>query len=129
MKLTWKDAINSLLVVAGGAIVYAKFYGYSWSGLGSWQGAVAWLAVIGVLMFAFSSFNFSNRSILNVGEMVLGILAIGLIIVGVIMTSEFAFYSLAVVLGVLWLTDTARHARHSLLHDDTTSLHRHAPAH
>ena len=128
MKLTWRDAIDTVLVIAAGAIVYAKYYSYSWAGLGTWSGAVAWLAVIGLLMFAFSSFEFSNRSILNVGEMIFGFAAVVLAIAGVIMTSRFVFYALAVVLGALWLVNTARHIRHSLI-GGGTATHHHAPAH
>jgi hypothetical protein len=129
MKLSWRDLINTMLVVAGGSIVYAKYYNYSWAGLGSWWGAVAWLAIIGLVMFALSSFNFVNRSILNIGEMILGVLAVILAIVGVIMTSQFVFYSLAVVLGVVWVVDTARHARHSIIGGGTTTYHHAAPVH
>jgi hypothetical protein len=132
MKLSWKDTINTLLAIGGGTIVYAKFYSYTWAVITSWRSAVAVLAVTGLLMFAFSSFNFANRSMLNVSEMVLGVVAIGLAIVGVIVTSQFVFYSLAIVLGVEWLVDTARHARHSWIGDEgygTTTFHHHAHVH
>ncbi len=132
MKLSLKDVINALLAIGGAAVVYAKFYSYSWSVIGSWRSAVAVLALIGLVMFAFSSFNFANRSILNVTEMMLGVVAIGLVIVGVIMTSQFVFYSLAIVLGLEWLVDTARHARHSWIGEEgygTTTFHHHAHVH
>lgn len=132
MKLSWKDFVTTLLAVAGGAVVYAKFYDYSWAGIGSWRSAVAALALTGILMFAFSSFNFANHSILNVSEMLLGVVAVGLALTGMIATSEPIFYILAVFLGVSWLVDTARHARHSWIGDEgagTTTFHRHAHVH
>ena len=132
MKLSWKDVINTLLAIGGGAIVYAKFYSYSWAMVGSWRSSVAALAIIALLMFAFSSFNFSNRSILNVTEMVLGSVAVVLAVIGVFMTSQFVFYSLASVVGLAWLIDTARHARHSWIGDEgygTTTFHHHVAAH
>ena len=132
MKLSWRDIVTTILALAGGAVVYAKFYNYSWALIGSWRSAVAVLAGIGVLMFAFSAFDFANRSILNVSEMLTGIVAIGLAITGMIATSEPIFYILAVLLGVLWLVDTARHARHSWIGDEgigTTTFHRHAHVH
>jgi len=132
MRLTWKDTINTLLAIGGGAIVYAKFYSYTWAVIGSWRSAVAVLALIGLLMFAFSSFNFANRSILNITEVVLGSLAIVLAIVGMITTSQFVFYSLATVLGLIWLVDTARHVRHSWIGDEgygTTTFHHQAHVH
>ena len=129
MKLFWKDLITTLLVIAGGAIVYAKYYNYAWSGIQSWRGAVGWLAVVGLLMFLYSSFSFANRSILNVTEMVLGAAAIVLAVVGGIITSEAVFYSFAAVLGVLWLINIARHVRHSFIGRGTTPTHHHAHAH
>lgn len=132
MKLSWRDIVTTLLALAGGAVVYAKFYDYSWAVIGSWRSAVAVLAAIGVLMFAFSAFDFANRSILNIGEMVVGVAAIGLAVTGMIFASSTVFYSLAVALGVLWLVDTARHARHSWIGDEgmgTTTFHHHAHVH
>jgi|SRR3989344_6920648 len=132
MKLSWRDFVTALLAIAGGAIVYAKFYNYSWAVIGSWRSAVAVLAGIGVLMFAFSAFNFANHSILNIGEMLVGLIAIGLALTGMIATSSPIFYILAVTLGVLWLVDTTRHARHSWIGDEgvgTTTFHRHAHVH
>lgn len=130
MKLTWRDIVTSLLVIAGGAVVYAKFYSYTWAVIGgSWRNAVAALAILGLAMVAVTGFELANHSWLNMGEMVLGLIAAGLIIAGLIVTNHVVFYSLAVVLGVLWLVSTARHARHSILHNGTTTLHYHASAH
>jgi len=129
MKLTWRDIVTAALAVAGGAVVYAKFYDYSWAMIGSWRSSVAVLAIAGLAMFAFSGFDFANRSILNIGEIFLGIVAIGLALTGMVVASEPVFYSFAAILGILWLVDTARHARHSLLHEGTTSFHRHVPVH
>lgn len=129
MKLSWRDLVTTGLALFGGAVVYAKFYDYSWALLGSWRSAVAVLTVTGLAMFAFSKFNFSNMSWMNLTEMLLGLIAAGLAITGMIATSEPIFYILAVVLGVLWLMDTARHVRHSLIHEDTTSFHHHVPVH
>jgi hypothetical protein len=132
MKLSQRDIVTTILALAGGAVVYAEYYNYSWALIGSWRSAVAVLAGIGVLMFAFSAFDYTNRSILNIGEMILGAIAIGLALAGMIAISSAIFYSLAAVLGVLWLVDTARHARHSWIGDEgmgTTTFHRHAHVH
>lgn len=130
MKLSWRDLVTTGLAIFGGTVVYAKFYDYSWAVVSSWRSAVAVLALTGLAMFAFSRFNFSNRSILNEVEMVLGVIAIGLAITGMVFVSQPIFYILAAALGILWLIDTARHVRHSLVHEDTTSsYHHHASAH
>ncbi len=129
MKLSWRDMVTTAFMLAGGAIVYAKFYEYSWAVIGSWRSAVAVIAAAGLGMFLFSRFDFSNFSILNIVEMLVGFLAIGAALAGMLVTSELAFYSLAVALGVLWLLDTARHLRHSMIDEGTTSYHHHVPAH
>ncbi len=129
MKLSWRDAVTAVLVISGAAIVYAKFYEYSWAVIGSWRSAVAVLAGLGLVMLLVTGFDTENKSWLNIGEMVFGLVAAGLAVIGMIVTSSFVFYSLASVLGALWIVSTARHIRHSLLHDDTTSFHHHAPVH
>lgn len=132
MKLTWRDIVTTLLALAGGAVVYAKYYSYSWSFIGSWRSAAAVLALAGVLLFAFNSFSFANRSILNITEMVLGSVAIVLALIGMFVVNHAVFYGLAATLGTLWLLDTARHARHSFIGDEgmgTTNFHHHAPVH
>jgi hypothetical protein len=129
MKLSWKDLVTTLFVTLGGSVVYAKFYDYSWAGIGSWRSAVAALAVVGVGMFAFSRFKFDNFSWLNSGEMLLGLVAIVLAFSGMISTSEVIFYTLAATLGVFWLTDTARKIRHSLIDHENTTLGHHLTAH
>lgn len=127
MKLSWRDIITTLLALAGGAIVYAVFYDYTWNLIDSLRSAVAILAVIGVAMFAFSDFDFSNRSILNVTEMILGLTVVGLAIAGMLITSEALFYITAATIGTVWLVDTARHVYHSMAHD--TGYHHPAPTH
>ena len=131
MKLSWKDSITTLALIFGALITYAKFYSFSWAVIGSWRSSVAVVALAGLIMFAFSSFNFANRSILNIAEMVMGLAAIVLAITGVIMHSSFVFYALAIVLGVEWLVDTARHIRHSYIDTEETNTfhHHHAHAH
>ncbi len=128
MKLKWQDLITTLLVIVGGVIVYAKFYSYNWAIIGSWRSATTLLLIVGFLMFLFSRFNFANLSILNVSEMVLGVVAILMAVWGIFVVNHFVFYGLATVLGVLWLIDTARHARHGTI-SSTPPYNRHAPIH
>lgn len=127
MKLSWTDLVTTLFVLSGGAVVYAKFYNYSWAVIGSWRSATAVLAGLGLGMFAFSRFNFRNFSLLNMGELLVAAVAIGLAITAMIVTSEPMFYILASMLGALWLVDTARHFYHNLV--DTSTFGHHVPVH
>ncbi len=129
MKATWRDLVTAALSISGGAIVWAKFYEYSWAVIGSWRSAVAVLLGLGVGIFLFSSFDFSNLSWLNMAEMVLGMVAVGVAIAGMIVTSAPLFYITAGVIGAAWLTDTVRHIRHSFMHDTSTTFHGHAQVH
>ena len=125
MKLTWRDTISTILVICGGAVVYAKYYNYSWAVISSWRSATLVLAGIAVLMFLVNNFNFANRSLLNIAEMFLGIAAIVLAVYGALVISHTVFYALAAVMGAFWLIDTARHARHSMHSEGGTNTLRH----
>ncbi len=127
MKLSWRDIVTTLLVFGGGTIVYSKYYNYSWSIINSWKIALLVLAIGGILIYAFNNFDFTNLSILNIGQMMLGVAATAITIIGLFSRSRTMFYSLAIVLGVVWLVDIARHLRHSIIGDDRTSTIHHAP--
>lgn len=132
MKLSWRDFVTTLLAVAGGAVVYAKFYEFPWAVIGSWRSAVAVLAGIGVLGLALSAFSFANRSALNVGQMLLIGAALVLAIIGMAVTSSAIFYILATILGILWLVNTTRHAWHSWVEEedmDSPTFHTHGHVH
>lgn len=131
MKLSWRDIITSLLVIGGGAIVWAKYYSYSWAMVGSWRSATAIIALGGVLLFAFTNFDFNNFSIANVIEMILGGAGLVLAVWGMTVVSHAVFYSLAATLGVTWLIDIARHVRHTAVEGGTqgSSTTHAAPVH
>lgn len=129
MKLSWRDIATTALAIFGGAIVYAKFYDYSWAVIGSWRSAVAVLALTGIAMALLSAFDVTNRSILNITEMILAVVAIGVAAVGVIITSPVLFYTLAGLIGVVWLIDTGRHVYHSVTEEGEITTSRHAPVH
>jgi len=132
MRLSWRDFVTTVLAISGGAIVYAKFYEYSWAMIGSWRSAAAMLTGIGLLMVIFSAFDVSNGSVLNMGEMLAGIFALLIALIGISVTSSPVFYILATTLGVMWFVDTSRHVRHSLLDDigqNSTTFRHHYQAH
>lgn len=113
-KLSWRDLITTLLAIAGGVLVFAKFENYSWAVIGSWRSAVAVLGVLGIALCLTAAGDLENKSWLNRGEIVLSLIAAGLAVVGVIVSSAFFFYATAITLGVLWLVSTARHIYHSI---------------
>ncbi len=131
MKLSWRDIVTTLLAVGGVAIVWAKYYSFSWAMLGSWRSTTTIMALAGLLLFAFTNFDFNNYSIANVAEMVLGGIALVLAIWGMTVVNHAVFYSLATTLGITWLIDIARHIRHSTIQSGTqgSSTTHAAPVH
>ncbi len=131
MKLSWRDIVTTLLVVGGGTLVWAKYYSYSWAMIGSWRSATAVIALGGLLLFAFTNFDFNNFSIANVLEMILGGAALVLAVWGMTVVNHAVFYSLAATLGLTWLVDIARHIRHSAIESGTqgSSTSHAAPVH
>lgn len=132
MKLTWRDIVTTLIVIGGAIVVYAMYNNYSWMGLENWRDGIAAITVGGLIILLLSNFDFSNRSTLNVSEIVVGAIAVILAIAGILIGTQSFFFSLSLVVGILWALDTARHIRHSWLDRDThgsSLIHRHAHVH
>ena len=128
MKLSWRDIVTTALFILGGAVVYAKVNDYAWVILDSWRSAVALLAVIGLTMIAVNGFDTANRSWFNIGTMSLGAIAGVIVVIGMFVASSLAFYSAAILSGIVWAAAVGSHIRHSMLHD-TGSMSRHTIAH
>ena len=124
MKLSWKDVATTAFLLAGGAVVYAKFYDYSWAFIGSWRGAAAVLGALG-LGLLLSSIDYEDSANNSVAEILVGLVGLSVAAIGIIVASEMLFYVAASILGVYWLADISRHVWHSMGHgDDTASFQR-----
>jgi uncharacterized membrane protein len=128
MKLSWRDTVNTLLVILGALAVYGKLHTYSWWLIGSWKGAVATIGGLGLIMLLVSLSEVREevtdlRNWINFGESVLWLAAVVLVVIGLFAASRAMFYTTAIVLGVIWLSSLARHWRHSMYHADMHTPH------
>lgn len=111
-------------MLAGGAVVFAKLQEYSWWLIGdSWRTAVAVLAGAGLAALLVGTVGAraegTHRNTFDDVEIGAAVIALGLAVTGMIVTSELVFYSLAAVMGALWLTAIIRHAVHTFSHTGT----------
>ena len=112
MRLTWRDGVATALGLLGAVVVLAVLLGWDWPLLGSYRAGVVALAAIGVPMCLIGAYPFweiLRDPFLTIGA-VLGFGAATALVVGLITGTELPFVSLAVLMGVLWLVATLRHA-------------------
>jgi hypothetical protein len=130
-KLTTKDLVTTIALAIGGAIVYAKYYNFSWAVVGSWRSATVVIAGLGAVIFGLSSYDFAKQAGLNLVKSLLAIVAFVFAIIGSTTVREYAFYGLAITAGVAWLIDFIPHLMNSLdeglTESDSTTFHRHLP--
>jgi hypothetical protein len=113
MRLTWRDAVSTVLVFAGLTMAVSVVEGWGWPLLVGVQAGIIALGIAGVASCVFGSpldrFSFTDPFALM--TMVLAMALIGIAIVGGLITGapEFLFV-LMVVTGALWAMATVRHA-------------------
>ena len=112
MRLTWKDAFSTLLVVASAAIVVPLVGGWDWAPLDSYRSGVVALAVLGegMCLLGRELKPGMKATPYVVVSCALGGTALALVVVGLVTASRTALVGLAVTMGILWLLATARHA-------------------
>lgn len=123
MKLSWRDLVNTALLTIGGFFVYANLANFSASWLNDWRITTVLVAGIGLAMCIVAAGDIENKSILNRVEMFLGTFVILAAFFAVITGWQWAGLAVAGVVGSLWLISTARHTRHSLIHETSKSHH------
>lgn len=121
MHLTWRDGVATALGLLSAVVVLAVLQGWDWPLLGSYRAGVVALATIGVPMCLIGAYPFWEsiafrhpRLILKhpflIIASVLGFATAAALVIGLVTATELPFVSLAVLMGVLWLVATIRHA-------------------
>ena len=121
MRLTWRDGVATALGMLGAVVVMAVQQGWEWPLLGNYRAGVVALGAIGVPMCLIGAYPFWDsvafqqpRLILRdpflTVAAVLGFAAATALVIGLVTGTELPFVSLAVLMGVLWLVATVRHA-------------------
>jgi hypothetical protein len=112
MRLTWRDGVATVMAGLVVAVALAVTRSWDWPMLGSYRAGVGALGVIGwsMCIFGSSRTKASFRGPFVVFASALGGLALVLVTVGLVTGTETPFLLLAVVIEILWLSTTLRHA-------------------
>ena len=117
MKLSYKDAITTVLAALVVAVTLAVTEGWAWPMLGSTRAGIVAVGILGVAMCSIGTRSedmatkdaFVHHPGMIVGS-ALGAVALVLLIAGLIAGSEALLVALASVLLLLWAVATIRHA-------------------
>ena len=112
MRLTWRDAVTTILAVSVAAATFAVTEEWDWALLGSTRAAVGAVGAIGLAMCIVGGSRDASpvKGTFGVVATALGVAAFVLIVLGLITGSESVLLALDGVIGVLWFTTTLRHA-------------------
>ncbi len=113
MKLTWKDALSTVLVLAGLAIALSVTGGWNWPLIGGVREAIVALAVAGLASCLLGTplerwYYTDPFGLLTVAIVVLVLIVAT--IGGLIFATQQYLVLLMIVTGMLWLFATLRHA-------------------
>jgi len=113
MRLTWKDALSTVLVLAGLVMALSVVQGWGWPLLSGVRSGIIALGVVGVAACALGAprESFYYRDPFGLMTMVIVMIALAVAIVGGLIfgTQEFLVV-LMVVTAMLWVMATVRHA-------------------
>jgi hypothetical protein len=113
MRLTWRDAVSTVLVLAGLAMALSVIEGWGWPLLGGVREGIVAAGITGVAACLLGSS--LERSYFadpfGLVTLIIGMAVIGIAIVGGLIfgTQEFLL-ALMLVIGMLWVLATVRHA-------------------
>ena len=121
MRLSWKDAVATLLGVAGAAVLFVVVRDWGWPLLGSYRMGVLALGAIGIAMCTMSGIGEAagTKSFSVTLGGVLGSVAGIVFVIGLITGSETLLLTLAALMAILWGFTTIHHTAVSLSHGPT----------
>jgi hypothetical protein len=113
MRLTWRDAVSTVLVLAGLLMALSVIEGWGWPLLGGVRAGIVALAVAGVasclLGTPLERFYFTDPFGLTTSLIAVAALATA-VVGGLIYGTEEFLGILMAVTGMLWVLATVRHA-------------------
>jgi hypothetical protein len=113
MRLTWRDVVSTVLVLAGLVMGLSVIEGWGWPLLGGVREGIvaAGIAGVGACVLGSSLERSYVADPFGVVTMVIGMAALAIAIVGGLLmgTQEFLL-ALILTMGMLWLLATVRHA-------------------
>lgn len=122
MKLSWRDALSSVLAIFGGVVTFAKLQSYSWPLLGSWKGALGVIGIVGLAILLVYAVEIVESTSLGVLGMTLAWIAAATIIAAGIFstTTKAEFVWSGILIGLSWLSELASHAWGSMHHGSSS---------
>jgi hypothetical protein len=112
MRLTWRDGVSTLLVVACGVIFLAVTNAWGWPLLSSFHTGSAVLLVVGLTACIVGGSNmktFDASDPMVLGASTIGFFAFAVGVYGIISGSETALAILATTIAMLWVVTTIHH--------------------
>lgn len=113
MRLTWRDALSTVLVLAGLLMALSVVQGWGWPLLGGVRAGIVALGIVGVAACALGAprESFYYRDPFGLMTTLIVMIALAVAIVGGLIfgTQEFLVV-LMVVTAMLWVMATVRHA-------------------
>ncbi len=111
MKFSFRDILAGMLTLLGVVVMYAKLQSYSWWLIGSWKGAMAVLAVIGLAVMLTNIAELVKfADLTSFAEAVLWAAVVTLVAVGLFATATKAeFVSTTVLIALAWVAQITHH--------------------
>ncbi len=112
MRLTWRDAVSTAMVVIGLTLAVSVVAGWQWPLLGGVREGIVALAVFGLASCVFGSplDRFSFTDPFGLGAMLVAMIALAVGVVGGLITGSVEYlYIVMVVTLMLWALATLRH--------------------
>lgn len=124
MKLSWRDAAATIVILIGAVVVYAKLQSYSWWLIGSWKGALGVITILGLLIAALYAIDWvGKQTTATLYEVFLwGMAAVTALVSLLVVTTKAEFVWTAVLIGAAWLTELSVHAWETTHHRNRSHM-------
>ena len=114
MKLGWRDAAATVVLIAGLVLAFSVTQGWAWPGLAGVREGIVALVIVGFAVHLLAAaprerFYYTDPFGLAMGLVMLGAMAV--VVVGGLITAEVGYLvALMFVVTFMWMFATLRHA-------------------
>lgn len=114
MKLGWRDAAATVVLIVGLVLAFSVTQGWDWPLLGGVREGIVALALIGFAAHLFGAApreKFYYNDPFGLGTLIVAVAAMAVVVVGGLITGEIGYLvALMFVTAMLWIFATLRHA-------------------
>ena len=114
MKLGWRDAAATLVLIGGLVLAFSVTQGWAWPGLAGVREGIVALLIVGFAAHLMAGdarerFYYTDPFGLSMGLVILGAMAV--VVVGGLITAQVGYLvALMFVVAIMWMFATLRHA-------------------